>query len=186
MSYAPATQLTSSNGTMSAPVLTNNKVIVAAGFALGLFRSDQALDAAYDAAVARASAARARQAKQARDNAATDAILAEFRGSRPLPNTSDPLRLADLEKRFVGGEFVLSTRTVQLEVAYSPGPSASDPKFLYVTQKQADGTLVPFEQEFYWSFDEIAGATNSAGQPNLMVVYLGQYIDLSYLWPSRS
>ena len=84
----------------------------------------------------------------------------------PLINTIDPAMLAELEKRFVGGTFVLNTSTASIDIRAVEGC------FIHVKDS-------PY---YYSCFGDIPGATYSSGRPKLVVIYMGQYIDLSHLW----
>ena len=110
------------------------------------------------------------------DDTGFDAALERYRGrvidglmAQPLVATTDPLKLAELEKLYVGGEFVLHANDFHTTVS---SLLWGDSKFIYAKAFQAG----------YKSFAEIRGATYSSGSPKLMVIYRGMFIDLAYLW----
>jgi len=90
----------------------------------------------------------------------------------PLKATSDALKLAELQSRFVGGEFVLSTVNKQYNVTYNEIDTYD---YITVVDVCSYGDFTEIGRE-------LGKCTNQSGQPNLMVVYRGNYIDLSYLF----
>jgi hypothetical protein len=91
---------------------------------------------------------------------------------RPLVGRTDALNLKDLEKRFEGGVFVLSTKTHQFEVHSINLDIAvyADIMNHRIYCKQT--------RQSYSTFKELSGDEN----PQLMVEWQGLYVDLSHLF----
>ena len=91
----------------------------------------------------------------------TDRLMSE-----PLLSKKDAARLAELEKRFGGGEFFLNTASAIIGV------------------KSVGGIVLRVlgSSSHYSAFADIPGAVYASGRPKLVVEYKGQYIDLAHLW----
>lgn len=84
---------------------------------------------------------------------------------KPLTMMTDAGRLEELEKRFPGGTFVLSTDRIY-EIAYKPNSVYGD-----ICCEEAH-----ISAPFFWHFG------GCEGKPKLMVEWRGMYIDLSHLF----
>jgi len=179
MAYSPGSKLTSANKKLLATVLTGSNVIVTKGFAKGqIIKLDDWLilapPSASNTTTGQMWADFGRQLTDL-ERSTVDNLMADLSFNKPLHQPTDPLKLAYLESRFPGGEFVLSTKSEQMDVSYAQTPAGHDHIVLKRTKPHTD--------TWCFSFDEIPDATNRSGRPNLLVVYMHQYIDLSYLWP---
>lgn len=99
----------------------------------------------------------------------SDAVLKEL-CMTPLRNTSDAVKLMELELRFKGGVFVLTTpwNQIDIEYLYIPDDSSSYKHRIMNSKTKSS----------YCSFKQMGADEN----PRLMVVYEGLYIDLSHLF----
>jgi len=170
--YSPGTKLTSKN--LSATVLTDANVIVTKGFARGQIMklADWLIIAPPSSSEIWSSVGR--QVTEL-ERATVGKILADLALMKPLPQATDPLKLAYLESCFPGGTFVLSTKSEQMDVSCAQTHAGH----MHIVLKRPP----PKANTWCFRFVEVPDATNSRGRPNLMVVYMHQYIDLSYLWP---
>ena len=87
---------------------------------------------------------------------------------KPLENTSDALKLKELEKRFPGATMVLSTKKKQLEIEY-----------MGVDQLNKQRIYSRTTGEIRKNFSDFEFAT---AKPQLMAEWRNMYIDLSHLF----
>jgi hypothetical protein len=89
-----------------------------------------------------------------------------------LTQTTDALRLKELQERFNGGVFVLSTATSHIDIEYRYENISE------VYSSFNDRIMMSKTNHTYSSFNQMG----ADGRPRVMVVYKGLYIDLSHLF----